>query len=25
MAIETPDLFTELAIPFLHAGAAGAR
>jgi 3-oxoadipate enol-lactonase len=25
MAIETPDLFTELAIPFLGAGAAGAR
>jgi 3-oxoadipate enol-lactonase len=24
MAIETPDLFTELAIPFLGAGAAGA-
>ena len=25
MAVETPDLFTDLAIPFLTAGAAGAR
>ena len=25
MAVETPDLFAELAVPFLTAGAAGAR